>query len=165
MGGWRSADNCGWQVRREQAAAVPRTRGRWSGPDIAVMVVAFIVHWELGLAFLGLKLWQQASGHQGSVFAFAREKWEGLVETTRGVFAGAGTVGGLGGLSGLGARSSGNSAFDAWRRAELDRIEAERAKLRAAERDFTAYREELLRAKDNEDFERFMRWREENAGK
>lgn len=159
MGGWRSADNCGWQVRRDQATAVPRTRGRWSAPDIAVMVVAFVVHWEFGLAFLGLKLWQQASGHQGSVFAFAREKWEGLVESARGF------LGGSGATAGFGTHSSGNSAFDSWRRAELDRIEAERAKLRTAERDFAAYREELLRAKDNEDFERFMRWRETNAGK
>lgn len=159
MGGWRSADNCGWQVRRDEAAAVPRGRGRWSAPDIAVMVVAFVVHWELGLAFLGLKLWHQASGHSGSVFAFAREKWDGLVESARGF------LGGNGATAGFGTRSSGNSAFDAWRRAELDRIEAERAKLRTAERDFAAYREELLRAKDNEDFERFMRWRDASAGK
>ena len=58
-----------------------------------------------------------------------------------------------------GPRSSGNHAFDRWRHAELARIEAERDRLRGAERDFAAYRDELLHAKDRDDFERFMQAR------
>ena len=102
-----------------------------------------------------LKLWQQASGYPGSVFAFAREKWDGLVSVARSVLSGA-SVPSLH----LGARSSGNQAFDAWRRTELSRIEAERERLRHAERDFAAYRDELLHAKDREDFDRFMQARD-----
>jgi hypothetical protein len=155
MSGWNTTGNYGWQVRRERAAGVPRTSARWSAPDIGIMVVAFIIHWELGLAFLALKLWHQSSGYQGNVFAFAREKWDNLVEMTRSVIGGTASTQSFG----FGTRSSGNHAFDTWRRTELDRIEAERAKLRAAEREFASYREELLHAKDSEDFDRFMRSR------
>jgi hypothetical protein len=61
-----------------------------------------------------------------------------------------------------GYRSSGNSAFDAWREGELARLEEERRKLEAAEREFSDYIESLRRAKDREEFERFMRDR--NSG-
>ena len=151
MGGWNTAGNFGWQVRRERAAGVPQACGRWTPTDVGVTIVAFLVHWELGLAFLALKLWQQASGYNGSVFAFARDRWESLVGATRGLMANVSAP-----SMGLGPRSSGNHAFDTWRQTELDRIEAERAKLRAAEREFAAYRDELLHVKDREDFERFM---------
>ena len=56
----------------------------------------------------------------------------------------------------VGPRSSGNAAFDRWRTAELARLDAERGKLVSAEREFVRYRDELLHAKDREDFERFM---------
>ena len=62
----------------------------------------------------------------------------------------------------FGQTSSGNHAFDAWRRTELARIDAERAKLRTAELDFASYHDELLQAKDRDDFERFMRARSVN---
>lgn len=156
MGGWNTAGNTGWQMRRERTAGLSRTSGRWTAPDIAVTVIAFLVHWEVGLAFLALKLWQQASGYQGSVFAFARDKWESLVTATRTVLSGSA----LPASFSFGTRSSGNHAFDLWRRGELDRIEAERTKLRAAEREFSSYRDELLHAKDSDDFNRFMRSRD-----
>ena len=54
------------------------------------------------------------------------------------------------------ARSSGNLAFDEWRETELARLEEERQKLLAAEREFAAYMENLRRAKDREEFDRFM---------
>ena len=60
------------------------------------------------------------------------------------------------------SRTSGNQAFDSWRETELSRIEAERSKLRTAEREFAAYRDELLHAKEREDFDRFMHTR--NSG-
>jgi hypothetical protein len=151
MGGWYTAGNPAWQAR-QQGDVAARSCGRWTAPDVALTVVAFVIHWELGLAFLALKLWQQASGYKGSVFSFAREKWEGLVATTRNLMAGAPSFT-------VGPRTSGNHAFDAWRRSELERIEAERAKLRTAEREFAAYRDQLLHAKDSEVFARFMQSR------
>ena len=156
MGGWNTAGNYGWQMRRERPAGLPRTHSRWTAPDIAVTVVAFVIHWEVGLAFLALKLWQQSSGYQGSVLSFAREKWDGLVSAASTLMSGRS----LPTSFNFGTRSSGNHAFDAWRRTELGRIEAERSKLRAAERDFASYRDGLLHAKDSEDFSRFMQSRD-----
>ena len=154
MGGW-SNDAHGWQsMRRGRTSSVSCAGGRWTMPDIAATVVAFAIHWELGLAFLGLKLWQQASGYPGSVFSFARQKWEWLVGAARSLMSGTSVA-----PWSVGPRSSGNHAFDAWRRDELTRIEAERDRLRQAEREFVAYREELLHAKDREDFDRFMQAR------
>ena len=156
MGGWGN-DARGWQrMRRAEMSGLPSAGGRWTMPEIAATVIAFAVHWELGLAFLALKLWHQASAHGGSVFTFAREKWESLVNLTRGVLSSGASWSSLH----AGPRSSGNQAFDTWRRGELTRIEAERDRLRAAEREFTSYRDELLHAKDREDFDRFMQARD-----
>ena len=157
MGGWYSTTR-----QREwggRARAGSASHGRWTGLDFFAMVVCFWAQWELGVAFLGLKLWHQASGFEGSVFAFARLKWDALVRTTQGLVAGRAMPSFHLGPIHVGQPSSGNRAFDAWRDGELARIEAERAKLRAAENAFVSYHDELLQAKDREDFDRFMRAR------
>ena len=155
MGGWDSGIH-GWgRVRRETSAGVPSAGARWSAPEIVATVVAFAIRWELGLALLGLKLWQQASGYRGNVFSFARDRWDVLVAMARGALSGTSLPFSLH----VGPRSSGNHAFDTWRHGELSRIETERERLRSAEREFAAYRDELLQAKDREDFDRFMRQR------
>jgi hypothetical protein len=50
-------------------------------------------------------------------------------------------------------------AFDDWRKAEMDRIEEERRKLDEMRAEFDDYMRELRRAKDQEEFDRFMRER------
>jgi hypothetical protein len=155
MGGWSDAARYGnWAQPSGEDRRMRRRRG-WTGPEIAVLVIAFVIRWELGVAFLALKLWHQASGEEGGVFTFARRKWDSLVAATSTLFANGNTPFGMS----FGARSSGNLLFDEWRRGELARIEAERQKLQAAERDFAAYRNELLRARDREAFDRFMQGR------
>jgi hypothetical protein len=158
MGGWSGAARHGnWgRVKQDRGHGLPASAGRWTAPDIAVTVIAFTIRWELGLAFLALKLWHQASGANGSVFAFARTKWEGLVAMTRSLLSNTALPVSVR----FGETSSGNHAFDTWRRTELARIEDERQKLRGAERDFAAYRDQLLHAKDREDFDRFMQARD-----
>jgi len=47
-------------------------------------------------------------------------------------------------------------AFDEWKTAELARLEEERRRLDEAQREFAEYVEAIRRAKDREDFERFM---------
>ena len=174
MGGWGSAtrqrgwNQGGWsqggwtQVRRDDVrrddvgrdtASRPSKAGRWTALDIGLTVGAFLLSHELALAFVALKLWHQASGYDGSVLAFAGDRWEALVRATRRITSGSGVS------MPFASRSSGNHAFDAWRQTELARIEAERNKLRASEREFAAYRDELLHAKDREDFDRFMQAR------
>ena len=51
---------------------------------------------------------------------------------------------------------SGNAAFDDYKRAELDKIEALRRKLEEDQKAFGDFVERLRRAKDQEEFERFM---------
>lgn len=56
--------------------------------------------------------------------------------------------------------ATGNTAFDDWRTAEIERIEAERRKLADAEREFQTFLSELKRARDREEFDRFMKARQ-----
>lgn len=151
MGGWNAASQ-GWTRARRDRRQEATERGRWSVPDVVALLLAFAIRWELGLAFLALKLWHQTSGSRLSTLGFAREKWEGLVAVTRGF-----TFGNTMPFSvHVGPRSSGNAAFDRWRREELSRLDEERSKLASAEQEFARYREDLLHAKDREDFDRFM---------
>ena len=59
------------------------------------------------------------------------------------------------GYSGTSA-TSGNWAFEEYRRAELERLEARRRALQEESRAFTDFVEELKRAKDREQFDAFM---------
>lgn len=173
MGGWANATrHRGWnygawnaggwnaggvdEMRREQGTGLPSRAARWTKLDLLLAVGVYLLGKEVGLvAFVAFKLWHQASAFEGNTLAFARDRWSWLVGATRGLSSGSIA------MPFRGLRSSGNHAFDAWRETEFARIEAERGKLRAAEREFTAYRDELLHAKDSEDFDRFMRARGE----
>lgn len=150
-------------------------RPRWRVIEIAVVVAGFIVWWPVGLALLLWKLWRNRQGYAEDMVTAARglieekvmRKWP---DVTR-AWGSAGGAWGPGsrarttarewGFTGL--RSSGNTAFDAWREGELARLEEERRKLETAEREFADYIESLRRAKDREEFERFMRDRNQQA--
>ena len=54
------------------------------------------------------------------------------------------------------ARTSGNTAFDAWRDGEISRIEAQRHALETRRQDFESFVDKLKRAKDRATFDRFM---------
>ena len=153
MGGWSNAAR-GGQWTELGRNGRKRDKG-WTPADVATFVVAFVARWELGVAFLALKLWHQASGYDGSTLSFARMKWNGLVALTRAMLDG----GKLPVSFSFGPKSSGNLAFDAWRQSELERIAFERSKLQAAEVEFTRYRDDLLQARDREAFDRFMQTR------
>jgi hypothetical protein len=51
---------------------------------------------------------------------------------------------------------TGNLAFDAYRRSEIERLEAERRKLDEEARDFRSFVDELKRAKDRDEFDAYM---------
>ena len=127
----------------------PLIRPDWTPATIALMVLGFIVFWPLGLAMLAYILFGDR------LHAFKREandKMDGFYKSCR--------RGGWHGRDHGGHRDSGNVAFDDWRRAELERIEQERRKLDAMREEFDAYLRELRRAKDQEEFDRFRRDRE-----
>jgi hypothetical protein len=126
--------------------------------EILAMVLGFVVYWPIGFAVLGWKFWQKKSGYPGDIISFGRENWEkwaNWANWARGS-GGWGFTARNWAASGSGMGSTGNRAFDEWRAAELARLEEERQKLVAAEREFAKFMENLRHARDREEFERFM---------
>ncbi len=120
-------------------------RPEWTPATIALMVLGFVVFWPLGLAMLAFILFGE------KLRAFKRD----ANSRADGVFAG---------LRRTKARyethfGTGNVAFDDWRKAELDRLDEERRRLDEMREEFDSYVRELHRAKDQEEFDRFMRER------
>jgi hypothetical protein len=142
---------------RDWAGASWRGRGcagsRWSLFEVVAMVLGFIVFWPIGLAILGFKIWQRKAGYAGDLQTVAQDKWR---EARSAMWGGSNGGGSWRGRHGFYASSTGNSAFDDWKNAEIARLEEERRKLQEAHREFSAFVENIRRAKDREEFERFM---------
>lgn len=129
-------------------------RPAWTPATIALMVLGFVIFWPLGLAMLAYIIWGDRLDE------FKREVNMKTDEVFRG-------------CSGIGRKRShrhqhhartGNVAFDDWREGELKRLEEERRKLDEARDEFDTYVRELRRAKDQEEFDRFMRDRPARSG-
>jgi hypothetical protein len=120
---------------------------QWSPVTIALMVLGFIVFWPLGLLVLGYIMWgekfggtpekAQAYWNKGCSFVSANKArhWNNRSYTMN---------------------SSGNAAFDEYRAEQLKRLEEERARLDAEIDAFHDYMANLNKAKDREEFDRFM---------
>src|SRR5829696_8149633 len=130
------ATSAGWTsgpVR--QNCASPRR-----GWEIVAIIAGFIFAWPLALAYL---IWKLAGYPMPA-------EWRSYLERTfarpfEGSFRSAAPFGG-----------TGNSAFDDYRRAELQRLEEERRRLDEEAKAFGTFVEELKRAKDREEFDAFM---------
>jgi len=149
-----------------QASEGQRGCGRlnWQPFEIVAMVMGFVLFWPIGMAILLAKIWQRKQGYEGDLAGFLRERWAAKRERHRQWHAewhrmhgheGFGYRRGYGSGSGRGS-SSGNVAFDDWRDVELKRLDEEYQKLVAAEREFADFMANLRRAKDKEEFDRFM---------
>jgi hypothetical protein len=141
----------------EWANTTWRRRGwgatRWTAFEIVAMLLGFFVFWPIGVAILGYKFWQGRHGG-ADLQTFAADKWREARSAwgaSRPYSCGAWRRGG-----GFYGASTGNSAFDEWKAAELDRLEAERRKLEEAHREFAEFVENLRKSKDREEFERLM---------
>ena len=116
-------------------------RPAWTPATIALMVIGFMVFWPLGLAMLAYIIWGDR------LDGFKRD----VNKATDGMFAS------CRGRSHWKAQSrTGNVAFDDWREKELERLAEERRKLDETLAEFDDYARELRRAKDQEEFDRFM---------
>ncbi len=135
------AHRCGGQMKK-----------KWSGTEIATMVGGFIVFWPLGLLALGVKLikgemWPGASENvapwkawqKTEDFGFSKA-WENKAWERHSPRHSA----------------TGNAAFDDYRKAQLDKLEAERRKLDDERKAFADYVTKLRKAKDQDEFDRFM---------
>ena len=159
---WSSAANESAGASSRESAYPPRPR--WRVLEIAAVVVGFMFWWAIGLTLLLVKLWRNRQGYSTDMVTAARgafeenvmKRWPGM---TRGFACRTSSAPVARDWGFTASRSSGNSAFDGWREGELARLEEERRKLEAAEREFSDYIESLRQAKDREEFERFMRER------
>jgi hypothetical protein len=129
-----------------------RGGSRWTAFEITAMVLGFIVFWPIGLAILGYKLWQHRYGGP-DLQTLATNKWQEAR-----AMMGSNSSWGCGAMKRASGfySASGNAAFDEWRTAELARLDEERRKLDQAQREFAEYVDAIRRAKDREEFERFM---------
>jgi len=132
-------------------------RPAWTPATIAMMIIGFMIFWPLGLAVIAYIMWGDrldqfksdvnqatdgfAKGFSGRCSRHARRRgnWH--------------------------QAPSGNVAFDEWREAELQRLDEERQKLNEMRREFEEYSTELRRAKDQQEFDRFMNDRDAPVAK
>jgi hypothetical protein len=144
----------------EWASAQWRRHGasHWTAFEIIAMVLGFIVFWPIGLAILGYKIWQRRNGGP-DLQTLANNKWQDArammySNSTWSSAWGCGSK--MSRANRFYAAATGNAAFDEWRTAELARLDEERRKLDDAQREFAEYVDAIRRAKDREEFERFM---------
>ncbi|TPN93124.1 DUF2852 domain-containing protein [Mesorhizobium sp. B1-1-5] len=121
-------------------------RPAWTPATIALMVIGFMVFWPLGFAMLAYIIWGDR------LEGFKRD----VNRTTDGIFAGCRRRSEKAARWGHGSARTGNVAFDDWREKELERLAEERRKLDGMLSEFDEYARELRRAKDQEEFDRFM---------
>lgn len=105
-------------------------RPAWTPLTIALMVIGFVVFWPLGLGMLAYILWG--------------DRFEDMLADVRGSVRRAG------------AGNTGNHAFDDYRQREIARLEEERRRLDAEREEFAEFVRQLRRAKDQEEFDRYM---------
>ncbi|WP_026379337.1 DUF2852 domain-containing protein [Afifella pfennigii] len=120
------------------------SRGRWSALNIVLMVLGFVLFWPLGLAMLAWMIWGD------ELARFGRD----MRDQVRSTFASEGRS--VAPSRPFGMRDTGNVAFDEYRTRELERLEEERRKIESMRHEFESFLKELRRAKDKEEFDRFM---------
>ncbi len=131
---------------------------RWTAFEILAMVLGFIVFWPIGLAILGYKIYQRKTGAAdlqtvaAAGWSQARSAMSGAPSSPRPW------------SRGFAPGYTGNSAFDEWKAGEIARLEQERRKLEEAHREFADFLENVRKAKDREEFERFMNERRNRPG-
>ncbi|MGN6551464.1 MAG: DUF2852 domain-containing protein [Pararhizobium sp.] len=122
-------------------------RPAWTPATIALMVLGFMLFWPLGLAMLAYIIWgDRLEGFKRDVNRATDDVFAGCRRATGGWRRGRAAT-----------PRTGNVAFDDWREAEVTRLEEERRKLDEMRDEFDSYLRELRCAKDQEEFDRFMR--------
>ncbi|WP_131118604.1 DUF2852 domain-containing protein [Lichenihabitans psoromatis] len=148
LGGQQNGSQRGW-------GGCGSARMGWKPVEIGAVVLGFLFYWPVGVALIGLKIAQRRGYTVDQAVSAFRGKMSGF---------------GMSGFGTAGAQaqwrpfsSSGNAAFDDWRNAELQRLEEERRKLDTAQREFAEHLNNLRRAKDREEFDRFMNARNQQG--
>ena len=119
----------------------------WSPLTVVGTVLGFMIYWPLGLAMIAYVVWGDRFMNEGQELTAKLRKF--------------GRQGGL--TPSHGFTRTGDVAFDDYREATLKRLEEERAQLEAQEREFADFMKELRRARDKEEFDRFMASRDKTV--
>jgi Protein of unknown function (DUF2852) len=120
-----------------------RMKKKWSASEIATMVGGFIVFWPLGLLALGAKLvkgemWQGAAENVSPWANWKKPEHSGFTKPwERHSF-------------------TGNAAFDDYRKEQFAKLDEQRRKLDEERKAFADYLAKLRKAKDQDEFDRFM---------
>ena len=114
---------------------------------IGAMVAGFVVFWPLGLIALFLK-WKNGEMWKGSADTAA--PWASFKAPDLSGWNWKGQA------SSYGFAGSGNAAFDTYKREQLKRLDEERRRLEDEQKAFRDFVERLRRAKDQDEFDRFM---------
>jgi hypothetical protein len=148
--GWSSGPHTGARENSwggQNAGSGHRRCGPPRGLEIAGIVLGFIFFWPAALAYLVWKCMGYPVPNEAKSF-FEKN------------FSRMGSTGwpwnGAGGGAKRGFSSTGNFAFEEYRRRELERLEEERRRLDEEAHAFAEFVEELKRAKDRNEFDAFM---------
>jgi len=128
-------------------------RPAWTPLTIILMVIGFAIAWPLGLIMLAYILWGHKVPEIREHFEGAKREWKANRRDWCGPRG-----------ASYSYSRSGNTAFDDYRERELKRLDEERRKLDEDRREFESYVQNLRRARDKEEFDRFMQDRA-NRGK
>jgi hypothetical protein len=146
QGQWRSHRSCSWGKGG---------RSRWSLWDIGTIVGGFMVFWPVGLIALFLKvkngeLWQGSAEGRAPWAAWkGAESWrvsdmwrsaEDKARRWRDEYK----------------SDSGNWAFEEYKKQELAKLDEMRRRLEDEQKAFAEFTERVRRAKDKEEFDRFI---------
>ena len=110
------------------------------GWRLPVMILGSLAWWPIGLVLFAFFAWRHGMPSRAD-FAWMTPWKERARDAVSGAFT---------------APASGNAAFDEYRAATLRRLEEERRALDAQQAEFAAFVQQLRRAKDQEEFDRFM---------
>jgi predicted CopG family antitoxin len=137
-------------ARNVQAWLDARGRGAW----LAAMILGFVFVWPVGLALLAYMIWSKRMFNRscGEGRDTSRGQWASHFGSQWGGKCGSRHGNGFGG----GFRSSGNTAFDAYKEETLRRLQDEQEA-------FQSFLQRLREAKDKTEFDAFMEDRAKSA--
>lgn len=146
---WNSGPQPGpWNTGAQRRCGRPPRRAL----EIVGIILGFIWFWPLALAYVVWKMCGYPKKDEAK--AYFRDTFNRVADD---IFSARRSAGGFA------YGSTGNAAFDDYRRSEIERLEEERRKLDQEARDFREFVEELKRAKDREEFDAYMAKRRGNG--
>lgn len=143
---FENSNNANASRSKSSSFSAAMIRPAWTPATIAMMIIGFMIFWPLGLAMLSFILWgDRLDGFKNDV--------NRATDTVADTFKSAGRSAGFTHSS----SRTGNVAFDDWREVEIARLVEERNKLEETRREFDEHLRELRRARDEDEFNSFMK--------